>query len=305
MLKNFKSLESELKREGKKTIAVAMAEDTEVLAAVEKSRAAGLSDAILTGNRKKIQQLIERAGIDAGLYEIIDTRGEVASVDAAVSLVRNGQAQVLMKGLCPTAVFLKGVLDKERGLRAEKILSHLALFECPAYPKILMMSDAAMNIAPGLAEKIQILRNALLVARRLGYRRPKVAVLSALETVNAEGIPSSLDAAVIAKMGDRGQIKDAVIDGPLAVDTALSRQACMVKKLKSPVGGEADICLVPNIETGNVFYKLLTLMGNAKVAGIVVGAASPVVLTSRADSDESKYLSILTALKASQRSPNG
>jgi phosphate butyryltransferase len=301
MLKNFKSLENDVKQEEKKTIAVVMAEDKDILAALDKARLLGLSESILTGNRKKILQNIEQAGLDSKAYEIIDTKGEGPAVDAAVSLVRNGQAQVLMKGLCPTAVFLRGVLDKERGLRAEKILSHLALFECPGYSKILMMSDAAMNIAPGLVEKVQILRNALQVARRLGYHRPKVAVLSALETVNAEGIPSSVDAAVIAKMGERGQIRDAIIDGPLAVDTALSKQACKVKKLKSAVGGDADICLVPNIETGNVFYKLLTLMGQAKVAGIVVGASAPVVLTSRADTDESKYFSILTALKASQR----
>jgi len=301
MLKNFKSLEKEVKRETKKTIAVAVAEDREVLTALEKVRMMGLSESILTGSRKKILQILEKAGMDAKAYEIIDTKGDSQAVDAAVSLVRNGQAQVLMKGLCPTAVFLRGVLDKEHGLKEEKILSHLALFECPRYPKILMMSDAAMNIAPGLEDKVQILRNALHVARRLGYHRPKVAVLSALETVNAEGIPSSAEAAVIAKMGERRQIKDAIIDGPLAVDTALSRQACQVKRLKSAVGGDADICLVPNIETGNVFYKLLTLMAQAKVAGIVVGASAPVVLTSRADTEESKYLSILTALKASQR----
>jgi phosphate butyryltransferase len=191
------------------------------------------------------------------------------------------------------------VLDKERGLRAEKIISHLALFECPGYHKLLMMTDAAMNIAPNLNEKVHILENALQVARRLGYRRPKVAVISALEKVNAEGIPSSADAAIIAKMGYRCQIEEAIIDGPLAVDTALSKQCCLVKNLKSPVGGDADICLVPTIESGNIFYKLLTLMGNAKVAGIIVGASAPVVLTSRADSDESKFLSILTALKAS------
>ena len=299
MLRDFKSLENEVKKGDKQIIAVAVAEDTDVLAALEKARSIGISQAVLTGDRKKILRILNRTGIKVKNFEIIDTEGEIAAVDAAVSLVRNGKAQVLMKGLCSTSTFLKGVLDKERGLRSEKILSHLALFECPGYHKLLMMSDAAMNINPDLGEKVKILENALQVSQCLGYHRPKVAVISAVEKVNASGIPSSADAAIIAKMGERGQIKDAIIDGPLAVDTALSKQACHVKNLKSTVGGDADICLVPNIETGNVFYKLLTLMGGAKTAGLVIGASAPIVLTSRADSYQSKYLSILTALKVS------
>jgi phosphate butyryltransferase len=190
------------------------------------------------------------------------------------------------------------VLDKANGLRTGNIISHLSLFENPQYHKILMMSDAAMNIAPDLPTKIAITENAVSAAIKLGYSLPKVAIISAVEKVNPEGIPSSADAAIIAKMADRGQIKGAIIDGPLAVDNALSQQACKVKGLTSPVGGDADICIVPNIETGNAFYKLLTILGQAKVGGIVVGARAPIVLTSRADSEESKFLSIVTALKA-------
>ena len=299
MISDFKVLEDKMRSEKPRKISVALAEDTDILIALEKARAEGFTQAILTGNEKKIIALLQKTGANRNNYEIISARNEQEAVAKAVSLVKKGDAQVLMKGLCSTAVFLKEVLDKERGLRSGKILSHIAVFESPNYHKLFMMSDGAMNIAPTLSEKVQITENALGAMRKLGYKKPKVAIISALEKVNAENIPSSADAAILAKMGDRGQIKNAIIDGPLAVDNALSIQSCRVKGLKSPVGGDADLCIVPNIETGNAFYKLLTIMGNSKVAGIVVGARAPIVLTSRADSEESKYLSILTALKSS------
>ena len=299
MLKSFKEIEEQVKNEQQRTIAVAMAEDSDILIALERARSKGLAKAILTGEKKKITSILKKSDIDEKEYEIIDTKSEYESVGSAVSLVRKGRAQVLMKGLCSTSVFLKGLLDKETGLRSGKVISHLALFESPNYHKLLMMSDAAMNIAPDISDKVAILENAVAAAHKIGYHNPKVAVISAIEKVNPVGIPSSADAAIISKMAERGQIKGAIIDGPLAIDNALSLQSCETKGLKSPVGGEADICIVPNIETGNAFYKLLTILGNAKVAGIIVGAKSPVVLTSRADSEESKYLSILTALKAS------
>jgi phosphate butyryltransferase len=299
MLKSFREIEELIKNEKQRTIAVAMAEDSEILIALERARSKGLAKAILTGEKEKIKSILKKTGADEKMYEIVDSKSEQNSVLEAVSLVRNGTAQVLMKGLCSTSVFLKGLLDKEIGLRSGKVISHLALFESPNYHKLLMMSDAAMNIAPDISEKVCILENALHTAHKIGYHNPKVAIISAVEKVNPTGIPSSADAAIIAKMADRGQIKGGIIDGPLAIDNALSLQACEVKGLKSPVNGEADICIVPNIETGNAFYKLLTILGNAKVAGIIVGAKSPVILTSRADSEESKYLSILTALKAS------
>ena len=299
MLKSFSEIEEQVRSEKQRTIAVAMAEDSEILTALEKARSKGMAKAILTGEKEKIKSILKKTGADEKNYDIVDSKGEQNSVSEAVSLVRNGAAQVLMKGLCSTSVFLKGLLDKESGLRSGKIISHLALFESPNYHKLLMMSDAAINIAPDISEKISILENALFAAHNIGYHNPKVAIISAIEKVNPTGIPSSADAAIIAKMADRGQIKGGIIDGPLAVDNALSLHSCEIKGLKTPVGGEADICIVPNIETGNTFYKLLTILGNAKVAGIIVGAKSPVVLTSRADSEESKYLSIITALKAS------
>ena len=296
MLKNFAELLSRLGEQKKKKVVVAMAQDSDVLLSLEQARAKGLADAILIGSKRALIEIAAEKNLDLSNYEIIDDEDEKSCISEAVKLVKKGDAQVLMKGLCSTKLFLKGILDKEIGLRSSDILSHLAIFESPNYKKLLLMSDAAMNIAPDLNEKIAIINNAVNASLSLGYIMPKVAVLSAVEKVNAVGIPSSADAAIIAKMADRGQIKNAVIDGPLAVDNALSAHANKVKNLVSPVGGDADICIVPNIESGNIFYKLLTILGNAQVAGIVLGAQAPIVLTSRADSDQSKFLSIAAAL---------
>ncbi len=299
MLKNFESLLDLVKGQETRTIAVALAEDEDLLIALERARSMGLTEAVLIGKGSRIHEIMTKNDLDVHNYELLEADQEADAIKKAIALVREGKAQVLMKGLCGTAPFLKGVLDKTDGLRSGNVLSHLALFESPEYHKIFMMSDAAMNIAPDLLTKIVITENAIEAAHNLGYENPKVAIISAVEKVNPEAIASSVDAAVIAKMGDRNQIKNAIIDGPLAVDNAFSKQSCQVKGLESTVGGDTDICIVPNIETGNAFYKLLTVLGNAKVAGIIVGASAPIVLTSRADSDESKFLSILTALKAS------
>ena len=299
MIKNFDEILDQIKSEKTKTVAVAMAEDPDVLKALEKARSNGLTNAILIGNKENIVSIMADLQISKEEYEIIDSQNENQSVELAVAKVKSGAAQVLMKGLCSTSTFLKGILDKNNGLRSGKVLSHLAVFESPNYHKLFMLSDAAMNIAPDLSTKIVITENAISTALNLGYEKPKIAIISAVEKVNPDGIPSTVDAAIISKMNERNQIKNCIIDGPLALDNALSVQSCKVKNLNSAVGGDADILIVPNIETGNACYKLLTLLGNAKVAGIIVGAAAPIVLTSRADSEESKFLSIVTALKAS------
>jgi len=299
MIKNFDEILEKLKSESKKTVAVAMAEDEDVLKALDKTRAMGLTNAVLTGDYVKISGIISKLGLNEDNYDIIDTNNEFQSVTEAVSLVKSGKANVLMKGLCSTSIFLKGILDKANGLRSGKVLSHLAVFESPKYHKLFMISDAAMNIAPDLSTKVVITENAISASLKLGYNKPKIALISAVEKVNPEGIPSTADAAIISKMNERNQIKYCIIDGPLAIDNALSDLSCKIKGLKTKVGGDADILIVPNIESGNACYKLLTVLGNAKVAGIIVGATAPIVLTSRADSDESKFLSIVTALKAS------
>ncbi len=298
-LKNFKQLLHTVSQMERRKIAVAMAQDSEVLLALHAAQSAGLAEAILIGDRREMERQAEKVNLDLKNYEMIDVKGEKESIREAVEVVRSGEAQVIMKGLCSTANFLKGILNKERGLRAADLLSHLAIFESPNYSKLLFMSDAAMNIAPDLKMKIAITQNAIAAAHALGYKRPKVAILSAVEKVNATGMPSSAEAAIMAKMGERGQLGEAIVDGPLALDNALSPQANRVKGLNSPVGGRADICIVPNIEAGNIFYKLLTILGKALVAGVVLGAAVPVVLTSRADSENAKFLSIVTALAIS------
>ncbi len=299
MLKSFKQMLSHVSKMERRKIAVAMAQDSEVLLALNAAYSAGLGDAILVGDRAEIVQRAEEENINIKNFEVVDVKEEKKCVREAIELVRSGEAQVIMKGLCSTANFLKGILNKEYGLRAAEVLSHLAIFESPNYPKLLFMSDAAMNIAPDLKTKIAITNNAIKAAHALGYKKPKVAILSAVEKVNAENMPSSAEAAIMAKMAERGQLADAIVDGPLALDNALSPKANQVKGLHSAVGGKADICIVPNIEAGNIFYKLMTILGNALVAGIILGAAVPVVLTSRADSENAKFLSIATALAVS------
>jgi len=299
MLKNFKQLLRQVSKMEKRKIAVAMAQDSEVLLALNAAQSAGLGQAILVGDRNTIIQRAEEEHINVKNFEIVDVKEEKKCIREAIEIVRSGEAQVIMKGLCSTANFLKGILNKENGLRAAEVLSHLAIFESPNYPKLLFMSDAAMNIAPDLKTKIAITNNAIKAAHALGYKKPKVAILSAVEKVNAEHMPSSAEAAIMAKMSERGQLAEALIDGPLALDNALSPKANQVKGLQSPVGGKADICIVPNIEAGNIFYKLLTILGNAMVAGVILGAAVPVVLTSRADSENAKFLSIAAALAIS------
>ncbi len=297
MIKNFSQLVNQVKASQNNKIAVAVAQDEDVLEALEKARKADLTDAILVGDRKKIVRIASMKKIDIDRYEIIHVVEEEIAVKKAVKLVRMGNADILMKGLCSTATLMKAVLDKTEGLRRTGLLSHLAIFEIKSYPKLILMSDAALNIAPTLEEKIAIIENAVSAARKLDITNPKVAMITAVEKINPEKMPATADAAVITKMAERGQIKGAVIDGPLALDNAFSKKSCEIKGIKSSVGGHTDIAIVPNIESGNIFYKLMSYLAGAKTAGIIIGAKVPIVLTSRADSDETKFLSIAAAAK--------
>ncbi len=299
MIRRFDQLVEEVQKGKGKRIAVAMAEEEDALRAVGYARAQGLAEPVLVGDREAIWRTAAAAGIDVEGVAIEHAAGEEPAVAKAVAIVREGGAEVLMKGKCSTAAFLKGILDRNSGLRGAGILSHLAVFEVATYPKLILMSDAAMNIAPDLQTKVAIVENAIAAAHKLGISAPKVALIAAVEKVNHEGMPCTVDAAVIAKMAQRGQIKGAVVDGPLAVDNALSSRSCEVKGISSPVGGDADILIMPTIEVGNCFYKALTVLAGARCAGIVVGARAPVVLSSRADSDDTKFLSIATALMVS------
>jgi phosphate butyryltransferase len=282
------------KAEVPRTLAVACPHDDDVLLSLDRASSAGLVRPLLIGRRATIEALIQSLGLTTFRPEIVDCADEAMAVELAVKKVRAGEAQMLMKGLVSTGTFLKGVLNKEFGLRQRPLLSHVALFQGRDPDRVVLFTDVAMNIAPDLAQKAQILENAVGLAHRLGVEKPLVAVIAAVETVNAE-MPATVDAASLAKMADRGQIKGCVVDGPLALDNALSVDAARHKGIKSPVAGVADVLLLPDIEAGNVLYKALGLLAGWPLAAVVVGASAPVVLTSRADSDETKFNSIALA----------
>ncbi len=277
-----------------RTIAVACPHDDDVLLSLDRATTAGMVRPLLFGRHAVIESLCAKLHLDAFRPEIVECADDASGVELAVRTVRSGEAQMLMKGLVSTGTFLKGILNKEFGLRDRPLLSHVAVFETADPQRLVIFTDVAMNIAPDLAQKLQILENAVGLAHRLGIERPKVAVIAAVETVNAE-MPATLDAAALAKMAERGQIKGCVVDGPLALDNALSVEAARHKGIVSPVAGLADVLLLPDIEAGNVLYKAIGLVAKCPLAAVIVGASAPVVLTSRADSGETKFNSIALA----------
>ena len=298
MVNSIRDLHQLARKGAPRTISVACAHDEDVLASLDRAAADGLVHPLLIGRRADIEALRARLGLERLEAETLDCSGDTEAVELAVRTVVSGRAQMLMKGLVATSVFLKGVLNKEWGLRKRALLSHVGVFEIPDQRRLLLVTDVAMSIAPDLAQKAQILENAVELAHRLGIERPRVAALAAVENVNAE-MPATIDAAALAKMADRGQIKGCIVDGPLALDNALVAEAARRKGITSPVAGCADILLVPNIETGNVLYKALGLLAGWPLAAVVLGASVPVVLTSRADSDETKFNSIALAAAVS------
>jgi len=282
------------KKSRKKRLAVAVAHDEHCLEAICAVDKMGLVEAILVGNETRINEIASKLKLDVSGMKIIHEEVDANAVKIAVKMVRNKEADVLMKGNVSTAVFLRGVLDKEVGLRKGDVLSHFALFEIPTYHKLLGLSDAAMIPAPDLKTKVAIINNAVEFMNKLGYTKPKVAILGAVEMVN-EAMPATLDAALLSKMNQRGQIKNCIIDGPLAYDNAVSAASAQHKGIVSDVAGDADLLIVPDIEAGNILYKSWGFSANAKLAACVLGAASPIVLTSRSDTEESKQASIVMA----------
>jgi phosphate butyryltransferase len=291
-MKSLNDILAMAKRIGPKRVAVALAEDEEVLLALDQARKEKIIEGILVGTKEKIEKLTLKNEIDIQKFEIKEeSDGFLASLKCC-ELINRGEADLMMKGLVGTAFFMKAILDKEKGLGLDKLLSHVAVFEIPSYPKLLMITDAAINIAPSLMEKAQIVQNAVDVSHSLGIETPRVACIAAVEKVNPDKMPATVDCACLSKMGERGQIKGAIVDGPLGFDNAISEKSAKVKGIKSQVAGKADIILCPNIETGNVIYKTLIEFTQAKCAAIVVGTKVPVILTSRADSHETKFMSI-------------
>ncbi|CDF58454.1 phosphate butyryltransferase [Thermobrachium celere] len=291
MIKNFDELIEIVKQQPRMKLAVAAAEDDEVLLAVDEAAKLGIVDAILVGNKSKIEKIASNLNIDLGKFEIIHTESLTDSARIAVSLVADNIADFLMKGLIGTADLLRAVLDKEKGLRGSGLLSHVMVYSVPTYHKLLFLTDGGMVTYPDLYQKVQIVNNAVKVAKAFGITPIHVAPLCAVEVVNPDML-ATLDAAALAKMNQRGQIKDCIIDGPLALDNAISIEAAKHKGIVSPVAGQADILLVPNIESGNILGKSLTYFAKAKSAGVIMGAKCPIVLVSRADTHEAKLNSI-------------
>ena len=275
--------------------AVAHPCDESSLAAVVQAAQQGLMLPILVGPAERIRKLAQQAQLDIDRFELIDMPHSEESATAAVALVRQGRADALMKGSLHTDELMAAVVARDTGLRTDRRISHVFVMDVPTYHKALFVTDAAVNIAPTLDDKVHIAQNAIDLAIALGVDTPKVAILAAVETVNAK-MPSTTDAASLCKMADRGQITGGELDGPLAMDNAISKVAARIKKIESNVAGDADILLVPDLEAGNILAKQLSFLANADAAGIVLGARVPIILTSRADSERTKLASVAVAV---------
>lgn len=294
MSKNFDDLLSKLKVTTTKKVAVAVAQDEPVLEAVKAAKERGIADAILVGDTEKIKAIAHGIDMDLNDFEILHEEDVNKAALLAVQLVSSGSADMVMKGLVDTATFLRSVLNKEVGLRTGKLMSHVAVFEIEGIDRLILLTDAAFTTYPDLKAKTQIINNSVMVAKACGIDMPKVASVCAVEVVNPD-MPATVDAALLSKMSDRGQIKGCIVDGPLALDNALSEEAAHHKGITGPVAGKADILLLPNIDVANVMYKTLTYTSKTKNGGILVGTSAPVILTSRADSFETKVNSIALA----------
>lgn len=280
-------------------LVLAAAQDQHSLGAVIRAWKDNIIEPILIGDKEGIQNICASNNYDIEGLRIIHEPDMDMAVEMSVKMVSNKQADVLMKGKIGTSTLLKHVLNKEWGLRTGSLLSHFALFEVDTYHKVIAVTDVAMNIAPTLKDKISIINNSVSCLIKLGYVMPKVAVLGAVEMVN-ESMEATLDAALLSKMNQRDQIKNCIIDGPLAFDNAVSLESAQHKGIRSEVAGDTDLLLMPDIEVGNVLYKSLVFFAKAKVAAVILGARVPIVLTSRSDSEQAKYDSILLSAAASK-----
>lgn len=280
-----------LKAKSKK-MAVVACQDREVLEAVIESYKMGLTTPILIGDKERTYEISKSYGLDISEFQFIEETDLIKASEIGVKLAHDGEADFLMKGLVDTSILLKAVLNKEWGIRKFKLLSHVMIYQVNTYHKLLFLTDGGMNLQPNLEEKISIINNAAMVARALDLKEIKVAVLAAKEKVDPK-MPPTIDAAKLREMYLKGQFdEDIIIDGPFALDLAVSKTACEIKGIKSEVGGDADVLLVPNIEMGNGIGKAITYLANGESAGIIVGAKVPIVLTSRADDNRTKLNSI-------------
>lgn len=291
MVERLEELLTLCKEKDKKTLAVAAAHDKEVLKAVSEAVRLGIIDAVLIGDEEEIINIAKSENINIENLKIINEKDVKKAAACAVRLVRDGEADFIMKGMLATSDILKAVLNKETGIKGSGLLSHVMIYDVAAYHKLIFLTDGGMVPYPELKDKIGIIQNSVKVAHMLGIETPKVAPVCAVEVVNPS-MQATIDASVLSAMNKRGQIKGCIIDGPLGLDNAVSKEAARHKGIVSEVAGDADILLVPNIEAGNLMGKAMTYFAGAESAGVIVGAKCPVVLVSRADSSKSKLYSI-------------
>ena len=299
-MRNIDDIVKFAKERGPKTISVACCQDKEVLIAVENARKQHMIEAILVGDIEKTREIAKTLNIELNNYELVDIKDLSQACLKAVEIVSTGKAHMVMKGLVDTSIILKAVLNKEIGLRTGNILSHVAVFDIEGYDRLFFITDAAMNLAPGVNEKKQIIENACSVARALDIEEPKVALICARENVNPK-MKDTVEAKELEEMYLNGEIKNCIVGGPFALDNAISEESARHKGINHPVAGKADILVVPDIEAGNILYKSITYFAKCENAGLIVGSKAPIILTSRADSDKTKLNSIALGFLASTK----
>lgn len=299
VIKNFDELIKKVQSfEGKKKVAVAAAHDEHALEAVFHAVENNIIEPVLIGDKKKIKEIAAKLGKAVSDDSIIETADDNEAAAKAVELARNGQVDFIMKGKLQTADLLRAVVDKEKGLRTGKVMSHVSIQEVPTYHKLIITTDGGMMMYPDLEQKKKIIENAVGVLHSLGYENPKVGVLAAVETVNPK-MPESVDGGKLKEMNQNGEITGCIVEGPISYDLAMNKESAEIKGYSSPVAGDPDILIVPNITAGNILGKCLVYSAGAKMAGFIVGAKVPIVLTSRGSSSEEKYLSLVISAAAS------
>jgi phosphate butyryltransferase len=297
-LKSFDQLIKKVKNiDGVKRVAVVCAHDEHTLEAVQKAEKEGLVKSILVGRSAEIKEILKKLDFKKEESDIIDVQGDLETSYKACEIIRNNQADFLMKGKIQTGDLLKAVVDKEKGLRTGKVMSHVVFHEIPNYHKLIVVTDGGMMMYPDLDKKKQILENAVDTLIAIGYDKPKVAVLAAVEKVNPK-MQESVDADALKEMNLNGEIKNCIVEGPISYDLTMNKESAAIKGYVSPVTGDADIMIVPNITVGNILGKCLVFSAEAKMAGFIVGAKVPIVLTSRGSTSEEKYLSLVISAAA-------
>lgn len=291
-IRNFAQLREEAKKVGPRVVAITDAQDHEALLAARDAEERGIAHFILIGDRAAIEAEAEAYQVDISNMKIVEESDRRAAARRAMEMLAWGEVHCAMKGKIFTADFLKAALDPSVGLRTGKLLTHVAVFDIPGFDRLILLSDAGVIVAPTLEEKVHIVQNAIDVAHRLGIEMPRVAVLAAAEMVNPK-IPSTMDAANLSKMADRGQVYGGIVDGPLALDNAISLEAARIKGIRGEVAGRADVLIAPDLEAGNALAKAIIYFAHSDMAGVVVGARMPLILPSRADTHEAKMMSIV------------